>query len=69
MMYAIKIISGSNKDRYLGSNSYGSPMFRKSLSAKSVYRFSSIDDAKRLRNSFTETFKNITEIIEVKNEH
>lgn len=65
MKYAIKIISGSNKDKYFGSNSYGSPMFRKSLSAKSVYKFSSINDAERLRSSFTDTFKSLTEIIEV----
>lgn len=63
--YVIKIINGGNTGSYFGSNSYGSPMFRKSLKAKSVYRFNLISDAERMRNSSTETFKKLTEIIEV----
>lgn len=63
--YVIRITKGIYVGKYLGTDAYGSPKFRKSIKAKKIYRFNLESDAKRLIEKFAFEFKNGVEIIEV----
>lgn len=63
--YVVRVIKGGFEGGYLGSDAYGSIMFRKSIKAKKIHRFNLESDAERFINKFSIEFQNKVEIIEV----